>query len=142
AWYVRPEDALDRAARDRGNSAYFPDRVVPMLPEELSNELCSLKPGVDRACVAVHLWIDAEGRLERHRFVRGLMRSAARLTYDEAQAAIDGRPNETTAALLDPVLKPLYGVYHALDHARQRRGTLDLDLPERRILLDPMGHVV
>ena len=141
AWYVRPGDALDRAAYERGNSAYFPDRVVPMLPEALSNELCSLKPGVERACMAVHLWLDAEGNIHRHRFVRGLMRSAARLTYEEAQAAIDGRPNDTTSPLVDPVLRPLYGAYGALDRARRRRGTLDLDLPERRILLDPSGRI-
>ena len=140
-WYVRPADALDFAARERGNSVYFPDRVVPMLPEALSNELCSLKPGVDRACLAVDLWLDGEGRVHRHRFVRGLMRSAARLTYEEVQAAIDGRPNEVTRPLLEPVLKPLYGAYAAFARARQRRGTLDLDLPERRIQLDPSGRV-
>jgi ribonuclease R len=142
AWYVRPDDALDRAARERGNSVYFPDRVVPMLPEDLSNELCSLKPGVERACIAVHLTIDGEGRLERHRFARGLMRSAARLTYEAAQAAIDGTPDDATRALVEPMLKPLYGVFRALLVARARRGTLDLDLPERRILLDPSGRVV
>ncbi len=140
-WYVRPADALDRAARERGNSVYFPDRVVPMLPEALSNELCSLKPGVERACMAVHLWLDGDGRVHRHRFVRGLMRSAARLTYEQVQAAVDGRPNELAGPLVAPVLRPLYGAYHALDRARRRRGTLDLDLPERRILLDPSGRV-
>src|SRR5262249_19406100 len=107
----------------------------------LSNELCSLKPGVERACMAVHLWLDAEGNVQRHRFVRGLMRSAARLTYEEVQAAIDGRPNEATRALIGPVLRPLYGAFAAFDRARRRRGTLDLDLPERRILLDPAGKV-
>ena len=141
AWYVRPEDALDRAAEERGNSVYFPDRVVPMLPEALSNELCSLKPGVERACLAVHLWLDAEGRVHRHRFLRGLMRSAARLTYEEAQDAVDGKPNAVTAPLHESVLRPLYGAYAALEHARRKRGTLDLDLPERRILLDEAGHV-
>ena len=141
AHYVRAGDALDVAARDRGNSVYFPDRVVPMLPEALSNELCSLKPGVDRACVAVDLWIDADGHLTRHQFRRGLMRSAARLTYEEAQAAVDGRPNEKTASLLDRVLNPLYGAYRALERARTARGTLDLDIPERRILLDPSGRI-
>jgi ribonuclease R len=140
AWYVRPGDALDRAARERGNSVYFPDRVVPMLPEALSNELCSLKPGVERACMAVHLWLDGEGKVHRHRFERGLMRSAARLTYEAVQEAVDGRPNDTTGPVLE-ALRPLYGAYHALDRARQARGTLDLDLPERRILLDPTGRV-
>jgi len=141
SWYVRPSDALDRAARERGNSVYFPDRVVPMLPEALSNELCSLKPGVERACIAVHLWLDGEGRVHRHRFVRGLMRSAARLTYEQAQATIDGRPGEIAGPLVEPVLRPLYGAYRAFDRARRRRGTLDLDLPERRILLDLSGRV-
>jgi ribonuclease R len=141
AWYVRPGQALDRTARERGNSAYFPDRVVPMLPEALSNELCSLKPQVDRACVAVHLWIDGEGELRRHRFCRGLMRSAARLTYEQAQAAIDGNPDAVTEPVLTTVLRPLHGAFLALDRARRRRGTLDLDLPERRVLLDPTGRV-
>jgi ribonuclease R len=140
AWYVRPEDALDRVAQERGNSVYFPDRVVPMLPEALSNELCSLKPGVDRACVAVHLWIDGEGRVDRHRFLRGLMRSAARLTYEDAQAAIEGR-DSPAASLRESVLRPLYGAYAALDHARRRRGTLDLDLPERRIVLNEAATI-
>jgi len=142
AWYVRSGDALDRAAEERGNSVYFPDRVVPMLPEALSNELCSLKPGVDRACLAVHLWLDGEGRVHRHRFLRGLMRSAARLTYEEAQQAVDGRPNSTTAPLAATVLRPLYGAYGAFERARRKRGTLDLDLPERRIVLDDAGRVV
>jgi len=141
AHYVRAGDALDMAARERGNSVYFPDRVVPMLPEALSNELCSLKPSVDRACIVVELRIDADGRLTQHRFRRGLMRSAARLTYEEVQDAIDGRPNEKTATLLDGALKPLYGVYRALERARVARGTLDLDIAERRILLDPSGRI-
>jgi ribonuclease R len=141
AHYVRPGDALDRAARERGNSVYFPDRVVPMLPEDLSNELCSLKPGVERACLAVDMWLDGDGNLIHHRFRRALMRSAARLTYEEAQAAVDGQPNEKTGTMLDPVLRPLYGAYRALERARVRRGTLDLDIPERKILLDPSGRI-
>jgi len=141
AWYVRPEDALDREAEKRGNSVYFPDRVVPMLPEALSNELCSLKPGVDRACMAVHLWFDDNGHLHRHRFVRGLMRSAARLTYEEVQQAIDAKPSDHTAHLLEPVLRPLYGAYAALHRRWRQRGALDLDLPERRIQLDENGKV-
>jgi len=141
AWYVRTDDALDREAEKRGNSVYFPDRVVPMLPEALSNELCSLKPGVDRACMAVHLWFDDNGHLHRHRFVRGLMRSAARLTYEEVQQAIGAKPSDHTAPLLEPVLRPLYGAFAALDRARRQRGALDLDLPERRIELDDSGKV-
>ncbi|WP_353860534.1 ribonuclease R [Azospirillum formosense] len=141
AFYVRPNSALDRAAYERGNSVYFPDRVVPMLPEALSNDLCSLRPQEDRACVAAHLWIDRHGALLRHRFVRGLMRSAARLTYEQVQAARDGAPDEATAPLLETVIAPLYGAYARLWAARQRRGTLELDLPERRVRLDERGRV-
>ncbi|MEA2781481.1 MAG: ribonuclease [Rhodospirillaceae bacterium] len=141
AHYVRPGDALDRAAYWRGNSVYFPDRVVPMLPEQLSNGLCSLKPGEERGCLAVRMVIDAEGRKLRHRFMRGLMRSAARLTYEQVQAAADGRPDETTRPLIEPVIQPLYAAFRALLAARQRRGTLDLDLPERKVVLDESGHV-
>jgi ribonuclease R len=133
AWYVRPGSALDREAERRGNSVYFPDRVVPMLPEALSNELCSLKPNVDRACLAVRLWIDAEGRKQRHRFERGLMRSAARLTYEEVQAAQEGR---FARALPQGSLVALYGAFAALAKARARRGALELDLSEDRVVLD------
>ena len=142
AWYVRPGGALDRAARQRGNSVYFPDRVVSMLPEKLSNDLCSLKPREDRAVMAVHLWFDAEGAKRGHRFVRGLMRSAARLTYEQAQAAADGRPDETAAPLMDGVIRPLYGAFKALLADRERRGTLELDVPERKAVLDDSGRVV
>ena len=141
SWYVRPGSALDRDARERGNSVYFPDRVVPMLPEALSNELCSLKPAVERACMAIHLWFDAAGAKLRHKVVRGVMRSAARLTYERAQAAFDGQPDAEAAPLLDPVLRPLYGVYAALDQARRKRGALELDLPERRVIVDAAGQV-
>ena len=141
AWYVQPGSALDRTAQERGNSVYFPDRVVPMLPEALSNELCSLKPNVDSACMAVHMWIDHEGNLTRHRFLRGLMRSAARLTYEEAQAAIEGHPSENARPIVERVLRPLYGVYAALDKARRKRGALDLDLPERRTVLGADGQI-
>ncbi|MDP6787416.1 MAG: ribonuclease R [Rhodospirillales bacterium] len=142
AWYVRPGDALDQAAFERGNSAYFPDRVVPMLPEALSNGWCSLKPDEDRPCLAAHLWIDAEGRLKRHRFCRGLMRSQARLTYEDVQAAADGAPDAATAPLAKDVIAPLYGAYEALAKARRERGVLEIDLPERRIVLDDAGAVV
>lgn len=141
AHYVRPGSALDREARTRGNSCYFPDRVVPMLPEALSNGLCSLVPGEPRACLAVRMRIDASGALLDHRFVRGLMRSAARLTYDQVQAALDAAPDEATAPLLDPVIRPLHGAFRALAAARARRGTLELDLPERVVRLDPQGRV-
>ncbi|HXP77564.1 MAG TPA: ribonuclease R [Stellaceae bacterium] len=141
-WYVRPGSALDKAAQRRGNSAYFPDRVVPMLPEALSNELCSLKPAVERACMAVHLTIDGEGRLVEHHFVRGLMRSAARLTYEQVQRARDGSPDATTGPLVKPVIAPLYGVFQLLDRARQKRGALELDLPERRVVLGDDGKLL
>jgi ribonuclease R len=135
AHYVRAGDALDREAEKRGNSVYFPDRVVPMLPEEISNSLCSLRPREERPCLAVEMIIDGEGKKLRHRFMRGLMRSAARLTYGQVQAARDGRPDDVTGPLLDGVLAPLYGGYQALLAARLKRGTLDLDLPERRVTL-------
>jgi ribonuclease R len=139
--YVTPDNALDEEARKRGNSVYFPDRVVPMLPERISNDLCSLKEDVPRPCLAVRMIFDKDGRKLSHRFVRGLMRSAASLSYEQAQAAIDGRTDETTAALLDTVLRPLWGAYASLVLARTERGPLDLDLPERKILLDDKGKV-
>ncbi|MBL8566575.1 MAG: ribonuclease R, partial [Hyphomicrobiaceae bacterium] len=141
AWYVRQGGALDRAARKRGNSVYFPDRVVPMLPEALSNDLCSLRPNEDRACMAVHLWFDRDGNKRGHRFVRGLMRSAARLTYEQVQGAIEGRVDDKTDTLLEGVIKPLYGVFRALLIDRERRGTLELDVPERKAVLDAEGRV-
>lgn len=141
AHYVRPESALDREAIKRGNSCYFPDRVVPMLPEALSAGLCSLKPGEDRACMAVHIWLDAHGHKLRHQFVRGLMNSHANITYARVQASLDGRPDSETEPLLDTVLKPLFGAYQALMTARSKREPLDLDLPERKIDLDESGHV-
>ena len=141
AWYVRPGDALDRAAYERGNSAYFPDRVVPMLPEALSNGWCSLKPAEDRPCLAAHLWIDTQGRLKRRRFCRGLMRSVARLTYEQIQSAVDGAPDAATVPLIEDVIAPLYGAYEALAEARRERGVLELDLPERRVVVDGAGAV-
>ena len=141
AAYVTPGSALDREARKRGNSTYFPDRVVPMLPDRLSGDLCSLHEGVPRACIAVRMVLDAQGRKISHSFHRGLMRSLASLHYEEVQDAIDGRPNERTGPLLDPVLKALYAAYAALQDARAVRQPLDLDLPERRIELDPDGTV-
>jgi ribonuclease R len=133
ALYVGPGSALDREAALRGNSVYFPDRVVPMLPEALSNGLCSLVAGEDRACHAVHLWIDTAGRKLRHRFERALMRSAARLTYEEVQAARDGL---SILAIGADRLGALYGAFAALDRARTARGALALDLVEYRVVLD------
>ena len=145
AWYVRPGDALDREAFRRGNSVYFPDRVVPMLPEALSNGWCSLKPDEDRPCLVAHLWIDADGNKIRHRFERALMRSAARLTYEQVQQAHDGQQNGQqdgpAAALCQSVLTPLYGAWAALARARSRRGVLDLDLPERQVVIGADGRI-
>jgi ribonuclease R len=141
AFYVRPGSALDRDALTRGNSVYFPDRVVPMLPERISNDLCSLVPGEPRGALAVRMIIGADGRKRSHSFHRILMRSAAKLSYAEAQAAIDGRPDDITGPLLDPILKPLYAAYATVKQARDERSPLDLDLPERKILLKPDGTV-
>jgi ribonuclease R len=141
SFYVRPATELDREALKRGNSVYFPDRVVPMLPEKLSNDLCSLIEGADRPCLAVRMVFDKDGRKTGHRFMRAMMRSAAKLAYAEAQAAIDGRASPKTKALLDPVLKPLWAAYETLKKARDKRGPLDLDLPERKIILDDAGRV-
>ena len=141
ASYVTPGKALDKEARKRGNSVYFPDRVVPMLPERISNDLCSLKEDEPRACLAVRMVFDKDGRKREHRFFRALMRSAASLSYEQAQAAIDGRIDEATGPLLDTVLRPLWGAYASLTLARTDRAPLDLDLPERKILLDDEGRV-
>jgi ribonuclease R len=139
AHYVRPGSALDREALDRGNSVYFPDRVVPMLPERISNDLCSLKPSVDRAALAVRMVIAADGRKRSHSFHRILMRSAARLDYAQTQDAFDGRTDETTGPLKERIVDPLYSAYRAVRTARNLRGPLDLDLPERKVLLKPDG---
>ena len=141
AAYVRPGSALDREALLRGNSVYFPDRVVPMLPERISNDLCSLRPLEDRPALAVRMVIGADGRKKRHSFHRILMRSAAKLAYAQAQAAIDGHADETTAPLLETILKPLYAAYACVKKARDARQPLDLDLPERKLVLKPDGTV-
>ena len=141
ALYVTPGSALDREALVRGNSVYFPDRVVPMLPERISNDLCSLRPNEDRAALAVRMIIGADGRKRGHTFHRVLMRSAAKLHYAQAQDAADGRTDETTGPLLERVIKPLYAAYAAVKRERAERQPLDLDLPERKILLKPDGTV-
>jgi ribonuclease R len=140
-YYVRPGSALDREAQKRGNSVYFPDRVVPMLPERISNDLCSLRGGEDRAALAVRMIIGADGRKRSHTFHRVMMRSAGKLNYVQVQTAIGGQADEDTRPLLDPVLKPLYAAYATLKRARDARGPLDLDLPERKILLKADGTV-
>jgi len=141
AWYVRHDKPLDRAAYRRGTSVYFPDRVVPMLPEALSNHWCSLVPREDRPVLVAEMSIDAEGHLKRHRFHRAMMRSAARLTYTRVQRAIDGAPDAEIAPLMEPVIRPLYGAYKVLLAAREKRGALDLDLPERQVTLGSDGRI-
>jgi len=141
AHYVRPGSALDREALKRGNSVYFPDRVVPMLPERISNDLCSLKEGVDRPAMAVRMVYSAEGRKIGHTFHRIMMKSAARLSYQQAQAAFDGNPDDQTAPLQDDVLLPLWNAYQILVRGRDRRQPLDLDMPERKLRLKPDGTV-
>jgi ribonuclease R len=138
AHYVRPGSALDRDASLRGNSCYFPDRVVPMLPEELSNGWCSLRPNEERGCLFVEMRVDAKGNKKTHRFGRGLMKSAARLTYTMIQEAAD---SGESLGLDEGLIPCLYTAYRALLAARIARGTLDLDLPERKVVLDDQGRV-
>ena len=142
AAYVRPGSALDNEARNKGNSVYFPDRVEPMLPERLSNGLCSLREGENRACMAVRMVFGADGRKRSHRFVRGLMRSAAKLSYEQAQAAIDGQPDDKTGPLLEPILKPLWAAYATMLKGRTARSPLAIESAERKISLNAEGEVV
>lgn len=142
AAYVRPGTALDREAYIRGNSVYFPDRVVPMLPERISNDLCSLREGENRPSLAVRMVFDQHGKKRSHSFHRVLFRSAAKLNYQQAQAAIDGKPDDKTGPILDSILRPLWAAYGAMAKARDNRGPLDLDLPERKIILDKTGMVI
>ena len=141
AHYIRPGSKIDREAQLRGNSVYFPDRVVPMLPEKISNDLCSLRELEERPCLAVRMIFDRHGEKRSHAFVRAMMRSAAKLSYQEAQAAIDGTPSDKCLPLIDSALKPLWSAYKAVATARDKRGPLDLDLPERKIVLDDKGRV-
>ena len=158
SFYVRPDSALDKAARARGNSVYFPDRVVPMLPEELSADICSLKEGEDRAAIACHLTIGKDGTLKSWRFTRAKIRVAANIAYEDAQAAIDASNEERVEvaspvcwmpevegplpqALVETALKPLWGCWRALLAARNRREPLELDLPERQVVLDEKGRI-
>ncbi len=138
SFYVRPGSALDREARKRGNSVYFPDRVVPMLPEQLSADVCSLRAGQDRAAMACHMVIDAKGQMVSWRFSRAVIKVAANIPYEDAQAAIDGvKPH----ALTEVALRPLWACWALLFKAREKREPLDLDLPERRVELDEKGRI-
>ncbi|MEO7278224.1 MAG: VacB/RNase II family 3'-5' exoribonuclease, partial [Sphingomicrobium sp.] len=158
SFYVRPGSQLDREARARGNSVYFPDRVVPMLPEELSADICSLKSGEDRAALACHLKIGADGAIRSFRFTRARVRIAANIAYEDAQAAIDAANEQrvevasptcamppvegrVAAELVEQSLKPLWACWRALLAARRKRGPLELDLPERRVVLDEKGRI-
>jgi ribonuclease R len=141
AAYVKPGSALDKEARFRGNSVYFPDRVVPMLPERISNDLCSLREKEERPALACVLNFDAAGQKKSHRFARIIMRSAAKLSYEEAQAAIDGKASAKAEPLVARVLRPLWQAYRALMKARAHRGPLELDLPERKLVLNAKGEV-
>ena len=173
SFYVRPGSALDKEARKRGNSVYFPDRVVPMLPEILSAEVCSLKQGEDRAALVCHLQVAKDGQLKSWRFSRARVRIAANIAYEDAQAAIDAiegkartpcadedEPIEVASspcsfseadmnqpdppvppALIESTLKPLWACWRALYAARAKRGPLELDLPERRVVLDVKGRI-
>ena len=134
SFYVRPGSALDREARKRGNSVYFPDRVVPMLPEVLSADVCSLKEGEDRAAMACHLHIDAQGKVNKFRFTRALVRIAHNIAYEDAQSAVDGgNPPE--------YLAHLWAAWKALSAARHARDPLELELPERRVVLNEKGQI-
>ena len=134
SFYVRPGSALDREARKRGNSVYFPDRVVPMLPEVLSADVCSLKEGADRAAMACHLVIDAHGKVKSWCFARAIVRIAEVIAYEEAQARIDeSRSSEG--------LQHLWNCWRALEKARHARDPLELELPERRVVLDEQGRI-
>jgi ribonuclease R len=141
AEYVRSGSVLDREALKRGNSVYFPDRVVPMLPEALSADLCSLREEEDRPCLAVRMVFDSHSVKRRHEFMRGIMRSAARLTYSQAQAAFDGKPDAKCRKLQEKVMQPLWHAYQVLVKERTKRSPLDLDLPERRIVFGEDGQI-
>ncbi|MEA3036350.1 MAG: ribonuclease [Sphingomonadales bacterium] len=162
SFYVRPGSALDKEARRRGNSVYFPDRVVPMLPETLSADVCSLKQGEDRAALACHLQVSKDGQLKSWRFARARVRIAANIAYEDAQTAIDAARGQerievaspvcympeieseepaVAAALVELTLEPLWACWRALYKAREKRGPLELDLPERRVELDEKGRI-
>ena len=137
SFYVRPGTELDREARRRGNSVYFPDRVVPMLPEVLSADVCSLVEGADRAALVCHLQVGKDGALKSWRFTRAVVRIAANIAYEDAQAAIDA-----DAGPMIEALRPLWSCWRALAKARDARAPLDLDLPERRVVLDEKGRIL
>lgn len=138
AHYVRYGSQLDKEARHRGNSTYFPDRVVPMLPEALSNDLCSLRPNEPRASLAVHMWVGTDGTLKTYKFTRALINSAFRLTYERVQQVWNAQDTQNE---IWTIITPLYEAYEVLRKAREERGALDLDLPERQIVIDAKGNM-
>jgi ribonuclease R len=142
SFYVRPGSELDREARARGNSVYFPDRVVPMLPEELSADICSLKGGQERAAMACHLHVGKDGQLKSWKFTRAKICVSANIAYEDAQAAIDGEKGRVDPQIVENALKPLWDCWKALFAARAKREPLDLDLPERRVVLDEKGRIL
>jgi ribonuclease R len=139
SWYVQPGTAADKDAFERGNSTYFPDRVIPMLPEAISNGLCSINPHEDRACMSAHIWIDKDGNMKNYKFARGLMNSAAALTYEQMQAAKDGNPDSVTAPMMKTVIEPLYEAFAVLRSAREKRGAIDMDMPEHKVSVGDQG---
>ena len=139
---MRPGGQIDVEAKNRGNSVYLPDIVMPMLPENLSNNLCSLIPKKIRPCLAVHIWIDFEGNLLRHRFCRGIMKSKARLNYAQVQMAKDGNPDHITRPLQKTIINPLFGAFNSLSLARKKRKSLDIDMPEKKIRLSKNNQVI
>lgn len=142
AFYVRPGSELDREAYRRGNSVYLPNMVVPMLPEALSNDLCSLRPKEIRPCLACFIEIDNDGNLKNFDFKRALMKSAARLTYREVQKAFEGTHSLQTLGLFKTVIQPLYEAYFALNKARKKRGTLEIEPTEVSVKVDSDGHIL
>ncbi|MCY4301034.1 MAG: VacB/RNase II family 3'-5' exoribonuclease [Aestuariivita sp.] len=141
AAYVVPKSKCDQEALKRGNSTYFLDRVIPMLPEKLSEDLCSLQEGIVRPCIAVRMRINAAGEKIAHKFIRGIMRSVASLNYQETQCALDGRPNKRTAVIRDSILTPLFDAYVTLRKSRDARQPLDLDFKEQTIEMSDDGEV-
>jgi ribonuclease R len=141
AAYVRPNSALDHGAREKGNSVYFPDRVEPMLPERLSNGLCSLRQGENRACMAVRMVFDKQGRKKSHKFTRGLMRSAAKLSYEQAQAASEGQTDDVTGPILQAIIRPLWDAYACMGIGRNARQPLAIESLERKIVIGADGKV-
>lgn len=139
SYYVRSGSKLDSEAYKRGNSVYFPDRVVPMLPEALSTDVCSLKQGVDRAALVCHVTINAKGQVIGSRFTRAIVNLAGNIAYEDAQAAMDGKLDHP---LKSKALEPLWACWKLLAKARDEREPLNLDLPEKRVVLDDQGKIV